>query len=167
MPPKDDWITPKAEIRNAIIHGKGLFAIEPIKKGEEVLKWGGNYVDAQEAQKWKQQGKLVMQFDDNLFSIEDRGESQSYFLNHSCNPNLWMKDTFTLEAKRDISKNEEFTADYSLWEANEEYLSRWECKCGSLDCRHRITGKDWQLPELQEKYKNHFIPMINRRITRP
>jgi hypothetical protein len=32
--PKQNWITPKAEIRIADIHGKGLFAKETIKMGE-------------------------------------------------------------------------------------------------------------------------------------
>lgn len=28
-------------------------------------------------------------------------------------------------------------------------------------CRGRITGNDWQLPELQERYGDHFLPYIN------
>ena len=164
MPPKEDWITPKVALRNNSLAGKGLFAVETIKEGEEVVKWGGMYVHSQEAARAKAQGKHVMQFDDDLYSVEDAGDSDAYFVNHSCDPNLWMKDTFTLQAKRDINKGEEITADYAMWEADENYVSTWECRCGSTDCRHRVTGKDWMLPELQEKYRNHFIPLINRRI---
>lgn len=164
MPPKRDWINSKAEIRNTSIAGKGLFAIDPISAGEEVMKWGGNYVNSEEAEKAKLQGMLVMQFDEDLFSIENRGESDAYFLNHSCSPNLWMKDAFTLQAMRNIEKDEELTADYAMWEANEDYVSKWECKCGATDCRHKITGKDWLLPRLQKNYRNHFIPLINKRI---
>lgn len=166
MPPKEDWIISKAELRNDSIAGKGLFAIEPIKKGEEVMKWGGNYVSRKEAEKAKLQGKLVMQFDEDLFFIENRGDCDAYFLNHSCNPNLWMKDTFTLQARRNVEKGEELTVDYAMFEANEDYVSKWECRCLSASCRHRITGRDYLLPKLQEKYKNHFIPLINRRISK-
>lgn len=164
MIPKEDWISSKAEIRNDSISGKGLFAIKSIQEGEDVLKWGGDYVNSTEAEKARSQGKLVMQFDDNLFSVEDKGESNAYFLNHSCNPNLWMKDAFTLQAKRNIDVGEELTADYAMWETDENYISKWECLCNTADCRHRVTGKDWLLKKLQRNYINHFIPLINRRI---
>jgi SET domain-containing protein len=164
MPPKEDWINPKIEIRNTENRGKGMFAVEPILKGETVVIWGGNYVNKEKAEKAKSEGKLVMQFDEDLFSIEDRGESDAYFINHSCEPNVWMKGTFTLEAMRDINKGEELTADYVLWETDEDKVSKWECRCDSLKCRRHITGKDWQIPELQEKYRGHFLPLIENRI---
>lgn len=164
MPPKEDWINPKIEIRTTENRGKGMFAISTISKGEKVLLWGGNYVNKDEAEKAKAEGKLVMQFDEDLFSIEDRGESNAYFINHSCEPNVWMKDAFTLEAMRDIFPGEELTADYVLWETDEDKISKWECLCGSENCRHSITGKDWQKPELQEKYRGHFLPLIEKRI---
>jgi hypothetical protein len=57
-----------------------------------------------------------MQRDDNLFSVEDRGDDETYFINHSCDGNLRMKDAFTLIARIDINNDEEITADYALWE---------------------------------------------------
>lgn len=104
-----------------------------------------------------------MQWDNDLFSVEDRGDDQGYFINHSCDSNLWMQGTFTLIAKRDITPNEEITADYALWEAW-GYVSSWDCNCGSLLCRKKVTGKDWRLPEVQKRYLNHFSPLINKRI---
>lgn len=144
--------------------GRGMFAIEKILKDEIVIVWGGNYVNIKKAQEAKMQGKLVMQFDEDLFSIEDRGESDAYYINHSCNPNIWMKDTFTLQAMRDIQIREELVADYAMWETRENYISKWECRCGSSDCRHHVTGNDWKLPLLQNRYNNHFIPFINKKI---
>lgn len=163
--PKEDWVNSKIEIKDTNNRGKGMFATEIISKGETVIIWGGNYVNKEDAEKAKQDGKLVMQFDDDLFSIEERGESNAYFINHSCNPNVWMKDTFTLEAMRDINIGEELTVDYVLFETNEDKISKWECRCGSENCRNIITGKDWKLPEIQEKYKGHFIPFINKKIS--
>ena len=29
-----------------------------------------------------------MQWDENLFSVENRGEDKGYFINHSCEPNI-------------------------------------------------------------------------------
>ena len=57
-----------------------------------------------------------MQRDEDLFSIEDRGNDTGYFVNHSCDANGWMQDAFTLVSKRDINKDEEITADYVIWE---------------------------------------------------
>ena len=160
----EDWISPSAEIRLSDIGGKGLYAKEPISKDDLVVVWGGTYLGLKEAEKAKQEGKLVMQWGDNLFSVEDRGESTGYFVNHSCEPNLWMRGAYALVAMRDIGKDEELTADYVIWEADEKYISKWDCNCGSSKCRKKVTGKDWQLPELQERYKGHFSPLINKRI---
>lgn len=160
-----DWINPKVIIKKSSTEGIGIFANEPLIEGEEVVVWRGEYTDNTGAIKAKSCGKLVMQWDEDLFSVEDRGDDNGYFINHSCNPNLWMKDAFTLVAKRNIKKDEELTADYALWEADENYISKWECQCGSALCRKRVTGKDWKLPALQEKYKNHFSPLINKRIS--
>ncbi len=74
-----------------------------------------------------------------------------------------MKDGITFIAKRAINKGEELKTDYSMF-VSENYVSKWYCKCGSKFCRHKITGKDYLLPELQRRYKNHFSPPINRKI---
>ena len=162
--PAKDYINPKIEIRETMDKGKGIFAIEKIISGEPLIIFGGEYTDAERAKNARANGKLVMQWDDNLFSVEDRGDDSGYFINHSCNPNAWMKGAFIIIAKRDIKIGEEITADYALWEADENYISKWECKCGSTVCRKRVTGKDWLLPELQNRYKNHFSPLMNKRI---
>ena len=163
--PEKNWITLKAEIRTADIHGKGLFAKEAIKQGEKVVIWGGqNYTNKVGDEEAKKNGKLIMQWDDDLFSFEDRGDDDTYFINHSCDSNLWMDGAFTLIAKKDIEKDEEITADYALWEGTEEYLSKWECKCGETCCRKRITGKDYILKDVQERYAGHFSPLVSKKI---
>jgi hypothetical protein len=75
-----------------------------------------------------------------------------------------MTGPFMLIARRDIFAGEELTADYCMWETREDYVSKWECRCETAKCRHRITGSDWKLPELQSAYRGHFIPLINKRI---
>lgn len=161
---KEDWINPKIETRQVIDKGIGMFAIRPIKKGEKVLIWGGEYINKEQAEKAKSKGKLVIQWDDNLFSTEDAGNDRGYFINHSCDPNAWMSDTFTIVAMKDINIGDEITIDYAIFEDNENYISKWECKCGSPICRKKITGRDWELEKLQKKYKNHFSPLINKKI---
>src|SRR5579872_7178209 len=113
------WLNPKIEIKSSEIGGRGMFARSVITEGEEVVRFGGEYVSKKEADEGKKNGKLVMQWDDDLYSIEKRGEDDTYFINHSCNPNVWMKDAFTLIARREIQQGEELTADYAMWEADE------------------------------------------------
>lgn len=165
--PEKNRISPKVEIKATTIHGKGMFAKETIKAWETVVIWGGdNYTDKSWAEQAQKENKLIMQRDEDLFSIEERGDDQAYFINHSCDGNLWMKDAFTLIARVDINKDDEITADYALWEWDENKISKWECRCGKTCCRKRFTGKDYQLPQVQEKYEGHFSPLINKRITK-
>lgn len=160
----NDWISPKAEIKISKLGGKGLFAKSIINEGEKVVVWRGEYTNKKGSKLAQQNGKLVMQWDEDLFSVEDRGSDEGYFVNHSCDSNLWMKDTYTLIAKRNINVSEEITADYVLWEADKNYISKWDCNCGSKLCRKKVTGKDWQNIDIQDRYKNHFSPLINKRI---
>jgi len=105
-----------------------------------------------------------MQWDDNLYSFEERGDDIGYYINHSCDSNLWMQDACTLIAKRDVEKGEELTADYALWSEDENNVSKWACNCGSKYCRKKVTGNDWKLSDVQKRYKEHFSPLINKRI---
>ena len=107
-----------------------------------------------------------MQLDDDLYTIEERGEYATYFMNHSCDSNVWMRNGWTLVARRDISVGEELTLDYALVEGDESFLPDWECACGSSECRKKITGQDWLLPQIQQRYKGYFSPLINKRIAR-
>jgi len=163
---KQDWKSPKVDIRESFVEGKGLFANTDIVRGEKIVVWGGNYTDKTSAELMRKNGKLVMQWDDDLYSYEERADDEGYFINHSCDPNLWMADAYTLVTNRDIKSGEELTVDYAMFEADENYLSKWKCKCGSPLCRGRVTGVDWEKPDLQNRYKEHFSPLLNKRIQR-
>jgi len=88
-----------------------------------------------------------MQWNDDLFSAENRGDDDGYFINHSSDSNLWMGDAYILP----IKAGKEITADYALWESDESYVSKWECRCSLASCRKNMTGKDWKLKDVQEK----------------
>ncbi|MCA9391635.1 SET domain-containing protein-lysine N-methyltransferase [candidate division WWE3 bacterium] len=159
-----DWLSSKVEIRESKINGKGMYAIRDIRKGEKLVEWKGNYTDAKGAEEQRNNGKMVMQWDTDLFSYEDWGVEDGYFTNHSCDGNMWMNGAYTLSARHDISAGEELTADYALWEADPDYVSDWKCVCGSEKCRGKVTGHDWEIPELQKRYYRHFSPLLNKRI---
>ena len=146
------------------MHGRGMFARALFTPGEIVVVWGGTFAGREEAERARARGQLVMQLDDHLFSVEERGEDPTYFMNHSCDPDVWMADAVTLVARRRIASGEELTVDYALFEANEDFVTEWECVCDSPGCRRRITGQDWLLPEIQRRYRGHFSPLIAKRI---
>ena len=45
-----------------------------------------------------------------------------YFVNHSCDPNIWMQDDVTVVTRRDIARGEEIGGDYAVWEAGDGYV---------------------------------------------
>jgi len=153
------WMTPKAEVRETDVDkkGKGLYARENIAEGEKIVVWKGTLVNKETAEIAANEGKVVMRWEEDVYSIEENVRDISYTINHACDPNMWMSDGYTLVARREIKEGEELTADYALWEANDDYVSQWDCSCGSDVCRHKFRGSDWRLPELQERYKGHYF----------
>ena len=58
-----------------------MFAMSPITPGETVVIWGGTFVGREQAERARTQGKVAMQLDDGAYSVEERGEAPSYFMN--------------------------------------------------------------------------------------
>lgn len=65
----------------------------------------------------------------------DCEDSMAAAINHSCEPNAFVKDTRVL-AWRCIGPGEEITLDYQITET--KLAAPFECKCGSKICRGRI-----------------------------
>ena len=82
--------------------------------------------------------------------------------NHSCDPNLWWVGPYELAARRDIPVGEELTNDYSTSTAEPDFAM--DCSCGSSLCRSIITGDDWRRADLRERYREHWVPALLRRI---
>jgi len=165
---KQPWISPKVEVRDSPVHGLGLFAKERIEAGEAVAIWGGDFVTEAEAQKAKQEGKVIQQIGEDLwdvFDYETRHDDPTYNHNHSCDPNTWMQDEVTIGARRSIEPDEELTIDYAMFVIDDSWVMPVACGCGTTRCRHNITGQDWKLKELQERYAGHFSPLLLKQIS--
>ncbi|HYF65089.1 MAG TPA: SET domain-containing protein-lysine N-methyltransferase [Herpetosiphonaceae bacterium] len=161
--PEHSWFDPRLEKRESPIHGSGVYATAPIKAGELLQRVGGIvFTSAEQASvqaridpaRAYNEGKL----DDDLFIVEPIDDGFNYFFNPSCDPNFW-GDT----ARRDIAAGEEITMDYAVEFDDPDYLLE-PCRCGTALCRGRLTGQDWRRPDLQERYRGHFIPFLERRI---
>jgi hypothetical protein len=147
-----------------------MFATSAIGAGDAVVIWGGVVFTRAEVDAGKAEVHSTVPIGEDLYlgskvgeydrEQDDRGD----FMNHSCDPNCWMRDEVTLIARRDIRLGEELTADYAMWENDESDIKPWRCACGTTLCRKTITGTDWRLSELQDRYKGHFSPFITDRI---
>jgi uncharacterized protein len=165
--PPLSWIDPRIEVRSSPIHGKGIFATAPIQQGEVVIVWGGTLFTPEDIQAGKAAEHSYAAIRDGIFlgHPSEQGNSAEDFMNHSCDPNIWMTNEITWVARRDISTGDELTADLAMyWEPDEEEWKPWECHCGSALCRKVFTSRDWRRVELHERYGNHFSPYIFDRI---
>ncbi|MEZ5358689.1 MAG: SET domain-containing protein-lysine N-methyltransferase [Candidatus Zixiibacteriota bacterium] len=163
-----DWVSSKITIQTSPIHGKGMVAAEPITEGEIVIIWGGRVISRIEFEDGQFLADTACRLSEELYLADDEGLSpdDEYFLNHSCEPNLGMRDEITLVALIDILPGTELTIDYAMWECDPNW-SMSPCACGSQLCRGHIKGSDWQRPDLQIKYKGLFTPYIQSLINTP
>src|SRR5206468_2275595 len=106
--------SPKTEVRESKIHGRGLFAMADIAKDEVVAVKGGHIVNGQTLREriTPELGPAEIQIDDDLYitpvTAEER-EGSMLFSNHSCDPNIGLRGEITFVAMRDISAGEELT----------------------------------------------------------
>jgi SET domain-containing protein len=160
------YLSPKTEVRQSKIHGRGLFAIADIAKDENVAVKGGHIVDGKTLREriTPELGPVEVQIGDDLFiapvSDEERELSMLY-LNHSCDPNLGVRGEITFVAMREIRAGEELTHDWAMTDDDDYSV---ECQCGASDCRKILTGKDWQRPDLQKRYADYFSAYLARKI---
>ena len=156
------WFNPKTEKRVSPIQGRGLFTREAISAGEIVAVKGGTIMDAAALTRVREAvSPAEIQIEDRLYiapgSVEEV-EANILCLNHSCHPNVGVRGQITFVAMRDIPAGAELTIDYAMIDGNpDEHMA---CSCGAAECRNIITGNDWRLSELQQRYTGYFSRYI-------
>ena len=157
------FISPKIEVRISNISGCGMFAKEPIKKGEIVFIKGGHILTRSEVFSSAAINSYLPISDEYYLGAKNSQEEGAIKLynNHSCDPNCGMHGEITFVAIKDIEKDEELTVDYAFID-NENYS--FECHCGSQKCRHIVTGFDWKIKTLQDEYYPFFAQYLKDKI---
>ncbi|KPL82822.1 lysine methyltransferase [Thermanaerothrix daxensis] len=158
------YCSPKLELRPCPgERGLGLFAREPIHAGELLAVWGGQVLTGEQLRLLPVERRVhSIQIEEDLYMVPlTFGEPADYF-NHSCDPNCGLSSPITLVAMRDIAVGEEACFDYAMSDSSD--YDEFECHCGSPNCRGIVTGRDWMLPSLQERYRGYFSPYLQRRI---
>lgn len=158
----------KIEVRDDALSGRGVFALRDIAKDEIVAIKSGHIVDRDELERINSEvGDFALQIDDKFYlspSTADEIDDMTVFINHSCDPNIGFRGQVVYVAMRTIEAGEELCHDYSM-ERSDDYTL--DCRCGSPLCRGKITGKDWMLPELQQRYGDYFSIYLLRKINKP
>ncbi len=155
------WFDRRIVMRRSPIHGIGIYATDPIRAGERLMFVTGGIVYTTED--WRS-GRV--QLDGEQYNEDQIGEdlfvatpkALNYYMNHSCDPSI-LNDI----AWHDIQAGEEITTDYAYCIASPTYRLDL-CHCGSAVCRGRVTGDDWRIPALQQRYHGSFTPHIARLI---
>lgn len=156
-------LSDKVEIRENSSSQKGAFAKEMIYKGEIVFIKGGYILKKGEFFTSSPANSYLPISDDYVLAARNPEEENDIklFVNHSCSPNCGFRGEITFVAMRDIYIDEELTFDYAFLD-NEDY--KFECTCGSPDCRKIITGRDWEIKEIQEKHFDYFAVYLKEKI---
>lgn len=161
------YISPKTTVKLSPIYGRGLFANEPIKRGEIVAIKGG-YVFNQRTRGQVEGalGPAELPIADGFFmgplNPEER-EGGMIFSNHSCDPNIGIQGQIVFVAMRDIGGGEELTHD---WATTDDDPYEMACHCGAPKCRKVITGQDWRRKDLQQKYRDYMSWYLQAKIRR-
>jgi uncharacterized protein len=168
MPQKKfpSYTNPKIELRPYPQKGGfGLFARELIYTGELLSGWSGEmFTGEQLVNETIERQTHGIQVGENLYllPIGEGEQDPADFYNHSCNPNAGLDGQICIVAMRDIRPDEEICFDYAMSDSSD--YDEFECHCGAPNCRGKVTGNDWKIPELQERYKGYFMPYLQHRI---
>jgi hypothetical protein len=159
------WVSAKLEPGVSGIHGVGVIARAPVRKGEKLMEFGGEVISGADIDTDLFRTRSIWLVAENTYLAlreDDPEPSLDENLNHSCDANAWLVDEVTLAARRDIATGEEITLDQGTWNFDEEEYV-WDqdhCSCGAHRCRRTLTHDDWKRQDVQEQYRGHFHPYL-------
>jgi len=142
----------RVQVRRSGVHGKGVFALVPLAKGETIMEYTGPIITWKEALR-----RHPHDPNDPLhtfyFHIEGGkvidgkyGTNSAKWINHSCQPNCEADEEdgrVFIKALRRIQPGEELNYDYGLV-LDERHTAKvkkeFPCRCGSRKCRGTLLA---------------------------
>ena len=137
----------RIQTRRSGVHGKGVFAVQPIPKGDKVIEYVGEIITWKEADRRHPHDPK----DPNhtfYFHLDDKhvidalyGGNSSRWINHACEPNCEADvehGRVFIKALRNIHPGEELNYDYGLvidTPLTPELKAEYACWCGAPSCR--------------------------------
>ncbi|UUX95916.1 SET domain-containing protein [Aquabacterium sp. J223] len=137
----------RIQVRRSGVHGKGVFALQPIRRGELVIEYTGEVISWPEALRRHphdpSQPDHTFYFhidDDRVIDGAVHGNAAKW-INHACAPNCEADEVdgrVFIKALRDLKPGEELFYDYRLV-IDERYTPKlkkqFACLCGAKTCR--------------------------------
>lgn len=135
---------PKTIIKKSF-SGKGIFALEEIKKGTKIMQYIGRKITNEEAN--DRPNRYIFEID-NKWSLDGSPTwNTARYFNHSCSPNaesiMEGKDRIFISARKKIIPGEEITFDYGP-EYVKDYIKTCGCKsprCTVVSLSRNYKGK--------------------------
>jgi len=138
---------PRLRVRQSGVHGRGVYALRPIRAGERVMEYKGELITWKEAQRRhphdpENPNHTFFFHVDEKHVIDGKHHGNSArWINHSCEPNCESETVgrrVFVNALRDLYPGEELFYDYGL--VIDERLTptlkrEYACHCGSANCR--------------------------------
>ncbi len=126
-------------VRSSSLHGAGVYATAPVKKGARILEYTGPRLTAKQCEGMYADTEVTYLFgmDDGDTIID--GFGMAAFVNHACDPNCetdQIDNRIWILALRDIAAGEELTYDYNLYDGDP--VEQAQCYCGLKGCRRTM-----------------------------
>ncbi|RKF42705.1 SET domain-containing protein [Paraburkholderia fungorum] len=140
-------------VRRSGVHGKGVFATEPIAAGERLIEYKGERISWKEALRRHPHNPAEPNHTfyfalDNGKVIDGKVDGNSArWINHSCAPNCEAEEIdghVYVHALRDIAEGEEVFYDYGLVidaRQTKKLKKEYECRCGARKCRGTMLAR--------------------------
>jgi len=142
----------RIQVRKSGVHGKGVFSVAALKKGEVVIEYKGEIISWKEALRRHPHDPkdpdhtFYFHIDDGRVIDAAHGGNASRWINHSCNPNCEADEEegrVFIKSLRNIKTGEELNYDYGLI-IDEPYTKKlkaeYPCWCGSKNCRGTLLA---------------------------
>lgn len=94
-------------------------------------------------------------------------EDITNFMNHSCDPNAWFDGDARMTARRFIPAGTEVTCDYATFETEISFHRGMICRCGSEQCRGRLSGTEYRNFHFRRRYSGHLSSYIETLLLGP
>ena len=143
----------RIQVRSSGIHGKGVFALRPLAKGERVIEYKGEHISWPEAVRRHPHDPqdpnhtFFFHIDDTRVIDAKVGGNAARWINHACKPNCEASEEegrIFIKALRDVQPGEELFYDYGLI-IDERYTAKlkkeYECRCGHPRCRRTMLAR--------------------------
>ena len=162
--PSRSYLAPQLEARPLPDKGgNAVFARERVQESALLAIWTGVVVDEEQLEAIPAAIRpYVAQIEETHYLVSQPPIEPADFINHSCQPNAGMSGQICIVALRDIEPGEEICIDYAMCDGSP--YDEFHCSCGTPQCRGHITGNDWMIAEVQERYHGFFSPYLQRRI---